>query len=63
LAATLSHFSELRAELELLGFGRSVDLTEDQVDALWTRVRQASDSLVSHVPPSLACGPPDGTVE
>jgi hypothetical protein len=61
LAATLSHFSELG--LELLGSGRSADLTEDQVDALWTQVHPALDLLASHVPSSVACGPPDGAVE
>jgi hypothetical protein len=34
LAAALSHFLELGAELELLGSGCNADLTEDQVDAL-----------------------------
>jgi hypothetical protein len=34
LGAALSHFLELGNELELLGSGRNVDLTEDQVDAL-----------------------------
>jgi hypothetical protein len=34
LAATLSNFSELGVELELLGSERSTYLTEDQVDAL-----------------------------
>jgi hypothetical protein len=63
LAATLSHFSELGLELELLGSGHSADLTEDQVDALWTQVHPASDLLASHVPPSVARGPPDGAVE
>jgi hypothetical protein len=29
LVATMLHFLELRSELELLGFGRNVDLTED----------------------------------
>jgi hypothetical protein len=35
--------------------------TEDQVDALWTQARLASDSLASYVLPSVACGSPDGT--
>jgi hypothetical protein len=34
LPAALPHFSELGAELELLGSGRNMDLMEDQVDAL-----------------------------
>jgi hypothetical protein len=29
LFAALSHFLELKAELELLGFGRNADLTDD----------------------------------
>jgi hypothetical protein len=41
----------------------SADLTEDQVDALWTQVRLTSDMLASHVPPSVARGPPNDTVE
>jgi hypothetical protein len=34
LAATLSHFLELKSELDLLRFGRNADLTDDQADAL-----------------------------
>jgi hypothetical protein len=34
LVATLSHFLELKSELELLGSGHNVDRTKDQVDAL-----------------------------
>jgi hypothetical protein len=34
LVAALSHFSELKSELELLGSGCNADLTEDQADAL-----------------------------
>jgi hypothetical protein len=45
LVAAMSHFLELKSELQLLGSGCNVDLTEDQADALWTRVRMASDSL------------------
>jgi hypothetical protein len=44
LVSILSHFPELKSML---------DLTEDQVDALWSWVRIASDSLASHVPPSV----------
>jgi hypothetical protein len=36
LAATLSHFLELGAELELLGSRCNADLTEDQTNALLT---------------------------
>jgi hypothetical protein len=59
LVAVVSHFLELEAELELLGSGRNVDLKEDQVDALWTQTRQASESLVVFIPPSVAHGSPD----
>jgi hypothetical protein len=38
---TLSHFSELEAELELLEYWCSTVLTEDQVDALWILARPA----------------------
>jgi hypothetical protein len=63
LVATLSHFSELKSELELLGSGRNADLTKDQADALWPLVDVASDSLVSLVPSSVAHDPPDSTGE
>jgi hypothetical protein len=53
LVAAMSHFLELKSELQLLGSGCNVDLTEDQADALWTRVRMASDSL-----PPVASGRP-----
>jgi hypothetical protein len=45
LVAAMSHFLELKSELQLLGSGCNADLTEDQADALWTWVRMASDSL------------------
>jgi hypothetical protein len=54
-------FLELKSELELLGSGRNVDLIEDEVVALWTRVCLASDSQPSCVPSSVS--PPDGTGE
>jgi hypothetical protein len=44
LVTALSHFPEL---------------TEDQVDALWTWVRVASDLLASCVPPLVAYNPPN----
>jgi hypothetical protein len=47
LVAGVSHFPKLNSELEFLGSGRNADLTEDEADALWTRVRAASDSLTS----------------
>jgi hypothetical protein len=34
LVAALSHFLELKTELELLGSGRSADFTEDRANAL-----------------------------
>jgi hypothetical protein len=34
LVAAVSHFLELKTELELLGSGHSVDLTEDEADTL-----------------------------
>jgi hypothetical protein len=51
LVAALSHFLELKSELEMLGSRSNANLTEDQAYALLTRVRVASDSLASHVPP------------
>jgi hypothetical protein len=60
LAATLSHSPELDTKLELLGFGHIADLREDQVDALWTQACPTSDSLASYIPPSIACGRPNG---
>jgi hypothetical protein len=63
LVATLSHFPELEAKLELLRSGRNTNLAEDQVDALWTRMRLALDSPVSHVLPSVAPSPSDGVGE
>jgi hypothetical protein len=63
LVAVVSHFLELKTELEVLRFGRSADLIEDKVDAMWIRVRAASNSLASHVPSSVARNPPDGVGE
>jgi hypothetical protein len=60
LATNLSHFPELRTELELLGSGLNADQIEGQVNALWTQKHEASDSLVSFVPLSVARGFPDG---
>jgi hypothetical protein len=54
---------ELKTELEVLGFGCSVDLTGDEADALWMPVRAASDSLASHVLSSVAYNPPDDVGE
>jgi hypothetical protein len=36
LTATLSHFPKLEIELELHGSRRNTDLTEGQLDTLWT---------------------------
>jgi hypothetical protein len=36
LVGALSHILELETELELLGSGHNVYLTEDQLDAHWT---------------------------
>jgi hypothetical protein len=63
LVAFLSHFPELMSELELLGSGQNVDLTDDQADSLWPLVSLASDSLASLVPSSIACNPPNDVLE
>jgi hypothetical protein len=63
LVAALSHFSELKTKLGLLRSGRDVNLVEDEVDALWTRVSAASDSLASNAPSSVARGSTDGAGE
>jgi hypothetical protein len=56
LVAVVLHLPEQEAELELLGSECNMDLTEDQVDALRTQTRQASKSLTTFIPPSVACG-------
>jgi uncharacterized protein YxjI len=63
LVADVSHFVELKSKLELLGSGRKVNLTQDEADALWTRLHVALDTPASYVPSSVAYGPPDGTGE
>jgi hypothetical protein len=63
LVAVVSHFSELKPELELLGSGHNAYLIEDEVDTLWTWVRAGSDSLASYVPSMIAYGPPDDAME
>jgi hypothetical protein len=45
LPTAMSHFAELGVELELPGSRRNADLSEDSVDALWTRVHPTSDLL------------------
>jgi hypothetical protein len=59
----MSHFPELDADLEVLGFRRSTGLIEDEVDVVWSWVRAVADSLVLHVPSSMACNPPDSAGE
>jgi hypothetical protein len=63
LLAALSHFLELKSELELPGSGRNVDLIDDQVNAPWPLVSAASYSLASLVPSSIAHDPPDDVGE
>jgi hypothetical protein len=63
LVAVMSHFSELDTNLEVLGSSRSVGLIDDEIDALWSHVHATADSLVSHVPSSVACNPPNGAGE
>jgi hypothetical protein len=36
LVAALSHFPEVKSELELHGSWHNADIMEDQADALWT---------------------------
>jgi hypothetical protein len=59
LVAAMSHFLKQKFKLLLLGSKRNTDLTEDEADALWTRVCVASKLLASYVPSSVAFGPPD----
>jgi hypothetical protein len=63
LLATMSHFSELKTKLELLGSGQNVDLAKGQADALWPLVSVASDSFALLVPSSMARDPPDDVGE
>jgi hypothetical protein len=63
LVAALSHFLELKSELELLGSGENVDLSDDQADALWPLLSVASNSLASLVPSSFAHDPPSNAEE
>jgi hypothetical protein len=63
LVATVSHFVELKTELDVLESGRSANLTEDKADALWIWVRAAIDSLASHVSSLVAHNPLDDTWE
>jgi hypothetical protein len=63
MVVALSHFPELKNELELLGSGRYADLTEDQADALWPLVSVALDSPASLIPSSIARDPLDSVGE
>jgi hypothetical protein len=54
LVTVLSHFPELETEVELLGSGRGIDLSDHQADALLLQVSMASDSLASLVSSSMA---------
>jgi hypothetical protein len=60
LVAFVSHFSELKTELEEFESRRSMDLTKDEPDALWIWVRMASNLLASHAHSLVARNPPDG---
>jgi hypothetical protein len=59
LITAFSHFPELETEEELLASRHNADLIEGQLDALWTQTRQASESLVLSIPPSVARDSPD----
>jgi hypothetical protein len=59
----VSHFLELATDLEVLGYGRNAGIAEDEVDALWSQVREAADWLASHIPPLVAQNPPDSARE
>jgi hypothetical protein len=61
LTTSLCHFHELEPELELLGSGYNVDLTEGQLDAFWAWMHWASKTLSSRVPSLVTRSPPDGT--
>jgi hypothetical protein len=63
LVATLSHFLEMKIDLELLGSGHNDDLREDQADGLWSQMLAALDSLASCVPSSVTRNPPDSVGE
>jgi hypothetical protein len=50
LTVALSYFPELETELELLWSKCNTDLTEGQLDAIWTQTHEASESLTSSIP-------------
>jgi hypothetical protein len=53
----------LELELELLGSGHNADLIEGQLDALWARTHQASESLALSITPLVARDSPGDTGE
>jgi hypothetical protein len=59
LDAAVSHFPELDTDLEVLGPRRNARLTKGEVDALWSRVHVAADSLASHIPSLVTHNPLD----
>jgi hypothetical protein len=63
LVDVVLHFPELDADLEVLGSKHSVELIDNEVDALWSHMCVAADSLSSHVPSAVACNPPNGAGE
>jgi hypothetical protein len=63
LVAAVLHFPDLGTDLEVLGTERNMGLKEDEVNALWSRVHAAADSLASHIPSSVARNPPDSMGE
>jgi hypothetical protein len=63
LITVLSHFLELKLELELLGSEYNTDLTKDEMEVFWTWTRRASESMSSRVPPLVARSPPDNVGE
>jgi hypothetical protein len=63
VGCTVSHFLELKTELDVLESGRSANLTEDKADALWIWVGAATYSPASHVSSSVAHNPLDDVWE
>jgi hypothetical protein len=47
----------------VLGSRCNMGLTKGEVDALWSLVLRAADSLASHIPSLVACNPPDSAGE
>jgi hypothetical protein len=62
LVVTLSHFSELEVDLDLLGSGQNNDLSEKHVDTLWNQVRSAVESHTVGIPSATAHTSPDDRV-